>query len=198
MLNRNDNNRSDRFKLSNEEIKEFKRIKYLHQKYKLLKFKSTPLYKFGNLICVLSFLIYFELFFCYLFPLSFTEHKISSVDAGYKLVLKNNTRLINELKIVDSDSKYYEFRTCKLLNKPNVGDIFLVSHDVLLRKKLNAVFNEESGAVLIWESGSILFLSAFVGVLTLVLYIYNLNQEAITLKAMSVINLITIIALIFI
>jgi hypothetical protein len=175
-----------------EEVAELVFLKKLREHKRIESFKKTLYYKAFNLFCVICFFIYCELIICFLGPCHYEDHYSKQVGVDYGHEAVEGHRMISLLKIVDRNGQFYEFVINEFIEPPPQVAVFAVGKDFLLQKEIKGTVSTSEHIYRIRRASPILFLSFFVGIFSIIFFSYNLNQNPHSLRAITVINAITI------
>ncbi|MBK9284631.1 MAG: hypothetical protein IPM51_10000 [Sphingobacteriaceae bacterium] len=178
---------------SPEEVANLHLYKKLKEYKKVASFKRTRFYKVCNIFNVISFFIYVELVFCFFGPCHYQNHYSKNVKAEYGNTEKGNGDLLVNVFITSVNEKSYEFVVKEKIKPPPKFSKFYVGKDFILQKELKGGFEGGSRNYRIYTSGGVVFLSCFVGVFSLILFSYNMNMHLHSLRAITIINALTIL-----
>jgi hypothetical protein len=198
-MNSEGKKRPPRTPLSPEEVAELVLLKKIREHKKIEKFRKTPAYKIFNVFNVACFFIYCELFFCFLGPCNYQNHysKNIIVEYGDKSATAPQ-RLISSIKLIEVNNKQYEFIVNDYIDPPARFSEFEVGKDFLLQKEIKGSMSTSPKEFRIQRASPILFLSVFVAVFSFIFFFYNLNQNPHSLRAISCINGVTVLAFLLI
>jgi hypothetical protein len=175
-----------------EEVAELVFLKKLREHKKLESFKKTLYYKGFNLFCVACFFIYCELIICFMGPCHYEEHYSKNVWVEYGREVIEGNHVISLLKVVDKEGQLYEFVINEFIEAPPQAAVFTVGKDFLLQREIKGTVSTSEHVYRINRASPILFLSFFVSLFSIIFFSYNLNQNPHSLRAITVINAITI------
>lgn len=192
--------RPPRKPFSPEEVAELIAVKRLKEQLKLQRFKKTKRFKYLNIFNVACFFVYCELLVCFVSPCHYRTHFAKRVVVEYARETDGYNRVkIASLGITDLEDNYYKFIINDFITVPEKFSGFSVGKDFILQKELKGRFPEkDEGYYRIQRAEPVLFLSGFVGLLMCIIFGYNLNQTENSLKAISFINSLVILAFLFI
>lgn len=195
MLGQGDKKRPPRIPLTPEEVANLITIKRSREFKKLLKFKKSFTYKFLNIFNVFCFFIYWELLFCFLGPCNYQTHfsQYLSVKLGDK-VGADGKKIVTEIKIKGVNGQDYKIAVNDFIERPTQKISFQVGKDYLLQKELKVRLQNSDKSYRLIDASPILFLSCFAIFILIICFSYNLNENVYSLRAASLLNLITIIA----
>lgn len=188
------NKRPPRIPLSPEEVAEFIRFKKQKERIKIEKFKKTKTFKFLNAFNVICIVIYTEIIFAFLGSCNFTAHYVQSLNTYFGKEIKGGKRVYSSAVFTTVNNKEYEIGihdTCAL---PKKFSKFLVGSDWLLKKEIKVRFKRGGKDFYIQRSFPLLFISILWGIVTFVLFGYNMNQNNYSLNVITFVNLITMLS----
>lgn len=199
MINHNQKKREPRVALSPEQVAQLKKIKQFKEIVKVSNFKKTKSYKYLNIICVLCFIIYIELILCYLGPCNYSIYEINKVNVNYSGKVNSNQQpLISTLKITDTQNKITTLVIEDFIDIPEVGSKFNIGKDYIFGKQIKANIQGYESSFRVQRFSPVLFLSCFLSVLCIILFVYNLNHQSHSLTALSLINSMAVLSFCFI
>lgn len=197
--NQDSKKRAPRNPLSSEEVSEIVAFKKYKQLVALVKFKKTKHYKYLNVFCIVSFFIYCELIFCFVGPCHYNSHQIQQIAIEYNRDKTNElSNSIYSFKLYDVYEKFYQIIINDRIAEPIEGANFLVGKDYLFQKEIKVKFDKDGSSYRIKSAEAIIFLSCFVGIILVITFFYNLNQNPNSLNAIGLMNIITILCLLVI
>jgi hypothetical protein len=199
MINHNQKKREPRVALSPEQVAQLKKIKQFKEIVKVSNFKKTKSYKYLNIICVLSFIIYVELILCYIGPCNYSVYEIKKIDVNYSGKVNSNQQpLISTLKITDTQNKLTTIVVDDFIDIPEVGSKFNIGKDYIFGKQIKANVQGYNSSFRVQRFSPVLFLSCFLSVFCIILFAYNLNHQSHSLTALSIINSVAVLSFCFI
>jgi hypothetical protein len=197
-MNTEGKKRPPRTPLSPEEVAELVLLKKIREHKKLEKFKKTRTYKVFNIFNVVCFFIYCELFFCFLGPCQYQMHYCKNVIVDYGDRGEGAHRIISSVKLMGIHEKQYEFIVNDFIDPPPRFSAFEVGKDFLLQKEIKGSIATSDKQFRILRASPILFLSVFVAIFSFIFFFYNLNQNPHSLRAITCINAVTVLAFVLI
>lgn len=186
--------RPPRVPLSPEEVQEFIRLKKHKAHIKTERFKQTKTYKVLNVFNIICIVIYTEIIFAFLGSCNFTTHYIKSHNAYYGAEIKGGKRIYSSAVFTTVNDKEYEVGihdTCAL---PEKFAGLLVGKDWLLKKEIKVRFKRGGKDFYIRRSSPLLFVSILWGIVTFVLFGYNMNQNNYSLNVVTFINFLSLLS----
>jgi len=175
-----------------EEVAEIVLLKKLREYKRLEKFKKTLFYRIFNVFSVACFFIYCELIICFIGPCHYSKHYSKNVAFEHGREIVNGERIISSVKIIDVSGKQYKFIVEEFIDVPEKFSGFMVGKDFLLQKEIKGILSTSNNNYRIQKASPILFLSFFVGIFSFIFFSYNLNQNPHSLRALSIMNAITL------
>ncbi len=199
MINQNQKKREPRISLSPEQVAQLKKIKRNKEVKAITNFKKTIGYKWLNIICILSFVIYIEFILCYIGPCNYSVFEINNVNINYSGKINSKQQpQISTLNVTDRQNNITTLVIDDFIEIPEVGSKFNIGKDFIFGKPIKANIQGYDTSFRIQRFSPILFLSCFLSVLCIILYSYNLNHQSYSLIALSLINSIAVLAFCFI
>ena len=190
----NGNKRQARQALSPDEVRELLLLKKLRQNFIIEKFKKSRWFKLLNTINIIYMTIFTEIIFSFLGPVNYYTYYIENVKVYYGEEIINGKRIVGRAEFKTMNGKDYEVSVNDHCEIPKIGEKILVGRDWLLQKNIKVNFESTPKAYFIRRSFPLLFISLLSGILTCVLFAYNLNQNAYSLNALSFINSLSVFA----
>lgn len=184
--------RAPRTPKSPEEIAELVLLKKIREYKKLQTFKKSFIYKSCNIFNVLCFFVYIQLIICFFGPANYQLHYCKGVRVNYGFGTDKGHRIISYIKLEDVNGKEYEFVINGHVEIPKKYSGFNVGKDFILQKEIKGNIAGSEEMFRIHRAGPLLFLSIFVSILSCIFFSYNLNQNPHSLRAITLINLVTL------
>jgi hypothetical protein len=188
------NKRPPRIPLTPEEVKDFIRLKKHKERVKIEKFKQTKTYKVFNAFNVMCIMIYTEIIFAFLGSCNFTTHYVKSVDMYFSDEIKGGKRCYSSVVFKTVNDRIYDVNVHDTCNLPARFSGLNVGKDWLLRKEIKVRFEKGGKDRFIKRSFPLLFISILWGIVTFVLFGYNMNQNNYSLNVITFVNLITMLS----
>jgi hypothetical protein len=190
--------RPRRVPLSSEDIAHVIAVKRWREFKKREKLKKSRLFKVLNLFNIACFFIYFELLFCFFGPCNYTVHYSYKVTPKYgDTYLKTGEPIIADINVHGVDGIIYNFVIDDFIKVPPKHMRFLIGKDYLLQKNLKGILENSGAEYRLFSASPVLFLCVFVTVISLFAFIYNLNENAYSLNALTVLNFLTFSGILF-
>lgn len=181
--------RPPRVRLSPEEVAQIIAFKKIKAARKLARFKRTGIYKVFNAFNLTCFFVYWEILFCFFGPCHYQTHY------SYKVMVHrgdeinaNGKRITTEVDIKGVNGIDYTFHVNDFIEKPERFSEFSIGKDYLLQKELKGMFESSDKAYYIRAAGSILFLAILLIIISVTSFMYNLNENAYSLNAVTALN----------
>lgn len=189
--------RSPRVSLTAEQVAQLLAFKKQKEIASINRFKKTTSFKCLNVFCVIAFGIYVELIVCYFGPCNYNIYEVKEINARYNGVLnKKYESQIGTLSITDTQNKLTTLVIDDFIDLPEKGTKFRIGKDYIFQKEVKAEMQGYQNSYRIQRFSPVLFLSSFICLLTVILFVYNLNQNPYSLRAISLINAIVLLAFI--
>jgi hypothetical protein len=189
--------RPPRVALTAEQVAQLLAFKKHKEIASINRFKKTTTFKCLNIFFVIAFGIYVELIVCYVGPCNYTIYEVKEVNAKYNGVLNSKYESqIGTLSIVDTQNKLTTLVIDDFIDLPESGSQFRIGKDYIYQKEVKAEIQGYNSSYRIQRFSPVLFLSSFICLLTVILFVYNLNQNPYSLRAISLINAIVLLAFI--
>jgi len=188
--------RPKRVPLSSEEVAHIVQLKKRKAHIQLLQLKKSWSYKAQNIFNMFCFFIYWELILCFFGPCTYQLHFAEYVtpEYGFKYNVSGEP-IISELKIKDVNGVEYKLIVDEFIKIPSRFTKFLVAKDFLLRKNLRARIEEDTREYRLFSASPILLLSLLVLIISLMVFTYDLNHNAHSLMALTVLNCLVMLAI---
>ena len=188
------NKRPPRIPLTLEEVQDFIRLKKHKERAKTERFKQTKTYKVLNVFNVICIIIYTEIVFAFLGSCNFTTHYIQSSNIYFGEELKGDKRVFSSVVFKTVNDKSYDVGVHDTCPLPKDFAGLMVGSDWLLKKEIKVRFKKGGKDFYIKRSFPLLFISILWGLVTFVLFGYNMNQNNYSLNVVSFVNLITMLS----
>lgn len=188
------NKRPPRIPLSPEEVAEFIRFKKHKERIKIEKFKKTKTYKVFNAFNIICIIIYTEIIFAFLGSCNFTSHYIQTINSYFGEEIKGGKRVYSSAVFTTVNNKEYEVGIHDTCSLPETFSELRVGSDWLLKKEIKVRFKRGGKDFYIKRSFPLLFISILWGIVTFVLFGYNMNQNNYSLNVITFVNFITMLS----
>ncbi len=182
------NKKQGRVPLTSDQLKEiiaFKKLKHYKQVQKL---KGTRRYKILNVFNIICILVYCELIFCMFGPAIYSPHKVIKANADEYGKFVNKKREMSFMSVWDENDTRYKFYVGESIQTPLPNSVFYVGKDFLLQKEIKVMVHTSLSEYRLWRVVPLIFLGVFVSVITLLVYMQNMNMVNYSLIAISVLN----------
>jgi hypothetical protein len=187
--------RPPRIPLTQEEIAQLVALKKRNEARRLAIFKKSTTYKVFNIFNICCFFVYWELLFCFLGPCHYQTHY--SKNMGVKRGDAVNTagrHMISEVRIVGVDDKEYRLSVDDFIEPPAKYSAFQIGKDYILQKELKGMLGGSDASYRIEAASPLIFLSVFLIIISFSSFVYNLNEHPHSLRAVAILNLLTVLA----
>lgn len=188
------NKRPQRQPLTFEEVNKLIKLKRLRKAYQTAQFKKTKQFKIFNIFNVIAVLIYTEIVFSFLNPCNFSPHYLQSITPYFGEKIKGNTRVFSHAALVTMSGKEFDISIQDTCTLPKANEKILIGYDWVLHKAIKARFGDFTRDFFIQKSYSLLFISILCGVLTFVLFGYNMNEVPHSLEVITLANALSVSA----
>jgi hypothetical protein len=175
-----------------EEVAELVFLKRLREHRNLETFKKTVFYKIFNVFSIGCFFIYCELIICFLGPCHYQTHYSRNIKVDFGEEMIGSDRIVSSVKLIGVEGREYEFRVNEFIDVPPKFGPFEVGKDFILQKEIKGCVSTSRNTYRIQRASPMLFLSFFVGIFSCIFFSYNLNQNPHSLRAIAVMNAITL------
>jgi hypothetical protein len=188
------NKRPPRIPLSPEEVREFIRFKKYRERAQIARFKKTKQFKILNGFNVISIIIYTEIIFAFLGSCNFFTHYNRTTIASYGADIIGGKRIYNSAVFKTVTGKEYDVSIKDTLALPGEFTKIHVGQDWILQKEIKVRFERGGKDFFIKRSFPLLLISVLFGVVTFVIFGYNLNQNRHSIRVISFINLVCLVS----
>lgn len=186
--------RPPRIPLTPEEVQDFIKLKRYKERAKTERFKKTKTYKALNVFNIICIVIYTEIIFAFLGSCNFTTHYIKSNTFNYGAEILGGRRVFSTAVFTTVNDKVYEVGVNDTTALPKNFTGLRVGSDWLLQKEVKVRFKKGGKDFYIKRAFPLLFISILWGIVTFVLFGYNMNQNEYSLNVVSFINLLTMLS----
>lgn len=198
-MNEEGKKRAPRIPLTPEEVAELVEIKKIREYNKLQKVKKSFTYKFLNCFNVFCFFIFCELIISFYGPCHSQVHFSKNVLVTFSdKIDENGKRKVDEIEMIDVNNNHYKLVVDEFIESPSKFSSFRVCKDYLLQREIKGLISTSDAYYRIQAASPMLFLSVFLGIFSLIIFSYNLNENLHSLTAISLINGITVLAFLLI
>lgn len=188
------NKRPPRQPLSAEEVRELVQLKKLRQYFKIEKFKKTRNYKILNSLNIAYMILFTEIIVSFLGSANSSVQILESVKVYYGKEIIDGKRIISSAEFKTTEGALYDVGINDVCEMPKAKKEIVVGRDWLLRKDVKINFESSSKDYYVKRSFPLLFISILMGLVTCVLFAYNFNQDAYSLKVITFVNSLAVIA----
>lgn len=188
--------RPRRTPLSPEDVAHIIAVKRWREFKKRERLKKSKLFKALNVFNVVCIFVYFELLFCYLGPCNYQVHYAHKLTPHYGYNYHaDGRRIISEIDVLGVNGSVYNFIVNDYMDLPPRHVRFVIGKDFLLQKSLKGLFENSDRSYRLFSASPVLFLCLFVASISLFAFLYNLNEKAYSLNALTVLNLLTFVGI---
>ncbi len=190
------NKRAKRSPLSREEIAHIIALKKRKEHIQLLHFKKSLIYKIQNIFNMCCFFVFWELIICFFGPCKYQIHFSERVYPKYGNDYDaNNKPNVAELKILDVNNQLHHLVVDAFIQVPPHFSRFILGSDFLLGKQLKAGIENCDSKFRLYNASPLILLSFFALLVSFIAYASNLNHNAYSLTAISILNGIILLAI---
>lgn len=187
--------RHQRIPLTPEEVAHLVALRNRVAAKKLAAFKHTSFYRFCNVFNICCFFVYWELIFCFIGPCHYQTHysKNMRVKRGYAM---NESRryVVSEVTVIGVNNEEYKMAVNDFIEPPRRQSAYQIGKDYILQKELKGILETSGDSYRLLGASPLIFLSVFLIIICFSSFVYNLNEHPHSLRAVSILNAITIIA----
>lgn len=187
--------RPKRIPFTPEEVANIIEIKKRRELMRLAAFQKTYAYKFQNVFNVVCFFVYWELVFCFFGPLNYQKHYSVAFEPRYGNAFENGKLLMNELDVHGADNVVYTYLVNDFIDSPPRYSSFDIGSDYILKKQLRGRLSHSDATYRLFSSSPVLLIVFIVLVTSCTAYYFNLNQNAHSLMALTVLNSLSMLIL---
>lgn len=173
-----------------QEILAYKRRKQIRQ---IIKLKNTGYYRVLNAFCILCVIVYCELIFCMYGPARYHEERCFKAVADEYRGMKGKRRIIHFMSVYTENDKHYKFMADEAIQLPLPQSVFYIGKDYLLNKEIKIMVSTSASEFRLWRVVPLVFLGFVVTLVTLLVFVYNMNLVNYSLIAVSVLNAINLL-----
>jgi hypothetical protein len=184
---------------SQQEVAALIELKRRQEHIKLLHFKNTFWYKYQNIFNSICFVIYWEIIFCFFGVSNFQVHQIHKVNPKFGDVTDQfGNYILNELTIKNEIGNEYKFTINQFMEVPKIYSKFYLGKDFILQKTLKGKFEKSDNEYRVFLASPILFLCVMILIISFIAIVSNLNHQAYSLAALSILNVLALFAIVMI
>lgn len=189
--------RPRRIPFTPEEVAAIIAAKKRREQMVLSQLKKSLSFKLQNFFNVCCFFIYWEILICFLGPANYFTHYYTSMEPRYGESFNSNGKPILESIIFNGvNGQHYEMMVYAFEPLPPKRGAFMVATDFILQKELKGAFNQTGNTYRLFNASPVLIIILLALITSTVGYIYNLNHNAASLTAITVLNSLCLFAVI--
>lgn len=190
------NKRPKRVPLTNEEVANVIAYKKRRDIIRRLKLKNSLPYKIQNIYNVASFFVCCEIIICFLFPTNYEPHFSTHMRVQYSDVYNENGKpVVSKITARDTEGREFDIMINDYIETPPNESFFFIAKDYLIQKDLKGRFPHSDHNYSLYTVGPVLLLCSFVIIVSLIIYINNLNETAYSLTALTVLNTLALLGI---
>lgn len=142
------------------------------------------------------FFIYVELTLCFFGPCTYAAHEVSSVIYHYGENAKpDGTPDIADVILTDMAGKHFHFIVDDYVDIPEPGDHFGIGTDYLLGKPLKGILFDGGRPYRLFAASPVIVLNVISIFIAFGAFMYDLNEKAYSLMALTVLNCLTMLGI---
>jgi hypothetical protein len=187
--------RHKRTPFSQEEVAEMIALRKKRAHIKLLRFRKSKGYIVMNVFNLACIFIYLEILFCFFGPSDKEHISYTEVHPNYRARSKGAHDLISSMDVIAVNGYTYNFLVKDDRTVPESPGEMIMGQDFLLQKDLKATFPPHETSFRLFAASPVLVLAALVIFIAFIAFYYNLNEEAYSLMALTVLNSLTMLGI---
>jgi len=189
--------RPPRIPLTAEEVAHLVALKKRIAAKNMAAFKHSAAYRFCNVFNICCFFIYWELLLCFMGPCHYETHYSKSIQVKHGYHLNDAGKyIVSEVQIVGVNNERYKLLVGDFIETPRRQSGYQIGRDYILQKSLRGIVETSEDSYRLQEASPLIFLSVFLIVVSCISFFYNLNEQPHSLRAVAIINAITMFAFI--
>ncbi len=188
--------RHKRTPFSQEEVSEMIALRKKRAHIKLLRFRKSKGYLVMNIFNLACIFIYIEILFCFFGPTDKEYLNYTEIHPKYRARSVGPHHLISSMDVVAANGYTYNFLVKDDRTIPGTSGEMVMGQDFLLQKDLKATFPPEETSFRLFAASPVIVLAAMVILITFIAFFYNLNEEAYSLMALTVLNSLTMFGIV--
>jgi hypothetical protein len=164
-------------------------VKKRRELIKLQTFTASLTYKIQNSFNIICFFMYWEIIFCFFGPANYTRHYSYGIETKYgqRYDLKAKP-VISEIEFKALNGKTYTYIIDDFISIPPKFAQLSIGSDFLLNKELKGQFNTNKTDYRLFAASPLMLIIILAILTSSLAYTYNLNQNAYSLMAITVLN----------
>lgn len=187
--------RPQRIPLTPEELAHLVTLRNRVAAKKLAAFKHTSFYRFCNVFNICCFFIYWELLLCFMGPCHYQTHYSKSMRVKRGSAVNAAQRhIVSEVTVIGVYDEEYKLMVNDFIEAPKNQSAYQIGKDYILQKELKGMLATSGDSYRLQGASPLIFLSLFLIVICLSSFVYNLNEHPDSLRAVTILNAITIFA----
>ena len=172
-------------------------VKKRRELIKLQTFRASLKYKIQNSFNISCFFIYWEIIFCFFGPANYTRHYSMQVDTKYGQRYDLNAKpVVSEIEFKALNGKTYLFLIDDFVTIPPKFTKLIIGSDFLLSKDLKGRYADNEADYHLFAASPLMLIIMLVMLTSGLAYGYNLNQNAYSLMAITVLNSMCLLGII--
>jgi hypothetical protein len=184
--------------LSAEEVANIIAYKKRRELERIGALKATASFKFQNIFNLFCTCIYLELLFCFFGPSNYTVHYAYQVLPQYGEQINHERKpIVADLDMICVQNEKFNFVVDDFISIPSRFTTFTIGKDFILQKDLKGTLDDSDRTYRLFSASPVLFLAIFILIIIFGAYIYDLNENAYSLMALSVLNSMSILGILF-
>jgi len=187
--------RPKRNPFSKEEVAEIIALRKKREHLKLLRFRKSRHYLLMNIFNLCCIFIYIEILFCFFGPASEEYIKYNGLTAHYRSASTGERDLVANMDVIAANGYTYNFIVKDDRTVPASQGEMMIGQDFLLHKDLKGSFPPSHTSFRLFKASPVIMLASLVILISFVAYYFNLNEEAYSLLALTVLNSLTMLGI---
>ena len=182
------NKKQSRVPLTTEQVKEIIAFKKQKQYKQIERLKKTKKYKILNVFNILCVVVYCEIIFCMYGPATYQTAicKKANIDEFGGIV--DGKRSVNFMSVYDENNKHYKFFVGHYIQLPKPNSTMYIGKDYFLQKEIKVLISTSTSEYRLWRVTPLIFLGIFVTLITMLVFVNNMNLINYSLIAVSWLN----------
>lgn len=182
------NKKQTRVPLTSEQVKEVIAFKKQKQHRQIERLKKTKKYKILNVFNILCVVVYCEIIFCMYGPATYETAICKRARVDEFGGVSNGKRAVNFMSVWDENDKHYKFFVGDYIQLPQPNSTMYIGKDYFLQKEIKVLVSTSVSEYRLWRVTPLIFLGIFVTLITMLVFVNNMNLINYSLIAVSWMN----------